>query len=749
MATAQSFKFTPLYGVMGRGPLSYVLQIGELTFLLDCGWDECLSEELAAPLKEWAPKIDAVLLSHCDMEHIGALPYAVGKLGLGAPIYATLPIQKMGFLLMYDQSISRSNEGSQLLDLDDIDAAFTKIQPLRFHQRKALQGKCAGVTVTPFCAGHTLGGAVWSIQAGGEEVVYAVDYNHRRERHLNGTTLETAFSRPAVLITDAYNLLANPLDRRARDSKLADTILTALRGDGNVLLPVDSAGRALELLLYLDSYWAEKRMVYPLVFLSSQAYNILEFAKSQLEWMSDTLTRKFERSRDHPNPFETRSLKLMHSVEELSALPPSVPAVVLATVPGLETGLSRELFARWAPEAKNAIIFTETAQPGTLAARVQGHRGSDPLHLELSLSKTVPLEGEELAAHEAEREARREAERVAEAEQEVEMEQEAARRSSSLVGQALLRAGNLKANPSLSKELVMQLEDGEAGEEVLVDFRQGAPPEDSVAPMFPDEDTPEGEWDEYGCELEPHIRELREAMLATGSTDVVMADNEEEEERQPTKVVTTSLSIELRCAVATFDYEGRTDGRSMRTIVSHVAPRQLVVVNGMPEATEKLAKYCSTELRAWKTVCKTPGAGETVDCSPSFPSFQVDISAKLYPLLRFRDIAGSRFCWANGVIRRAGEGADEGGRPMLEGNAADMATGSDDTIFIGDVRLSAVKQALAELGISAEFNGGVLICSGNITVKRGGEEGHLIVEGCLSEEYYRVREAVYGQYHLC
>jgi hypothetical protein len=29
---------------------------------------------------------------------------------------------------------------------------------------------------------------------------------------------------------------------------------------------------------------------------------------------------------------------------------------------------------------------------------------------------------------------------------------------------------------------------------------------------------------------------------------------------------------------------------------------------------------------------------------------------------------------------------------MLEGNAADMATGSDDTIFIGDVRLSAVKQ---------------------------------------------------------
>jgi len=746
MASPQSFKFTPLYGVMGRSPLCYVLQVGELHLLLDCGWDGCLSEELIQPLKEWAPKIDAVLLSHCDMEHLGALPYAVGKLGLCAPIYATLPVQKMGFLLMYDQSISRSNEGSQLLDLDDIDAAFTKIQPLRFQQRKRLAGRCAGVTVTPFCAGHTLGGAVWSIQVGGEELVYAVDYNHRRERHLNGTPLETAFTRPAVLITDAYNMLANPLDRRQRDNKLADTILAALRADGNVLLPVDSAGRALELLLFLDQYWTEKRMVYPLVFLSSQAYNIMEFAKSQLEWMSDTLTRKFERSRDHPNPFETRFLKLMHSVAELEALPPSVPAVVLATGPGLETGLSRELFAQWASEAKNTVIFTETAQPGTVASRVQKHADNSPLQLELSLSKTVPLEGEELAAHEAEKERQKEEERVAEAQQEVDMEQETTRRSSSVVTQAMLMAASLKNQPSLSMELVLRLEDGDAGEEVLIDFRQGEAPKDSVAPMFPDEDPPSMEWDEYGCQLDAHIVALREAARAMGDTDVVMADQQDDEERHPTKVVTTTASVEVKCAVSTFDYEGRTDGRSMRTIVSHVAPRQLVVVNGSPEATDKLAQYCSSELKAWKMVCKTPGTGETVDVSPSFPSFQVEISNKFYPTLHFRETAGSRFCWTNGVLSQQ-EG--EGELPLLMANSADLATGSDDTIFIGDVRLSAVKQALAELGVSAEFNGGVLICSGNVTVSRGGEEGHLVVEGCLSEEYYKVREAVYGQYHLC
>ena len=47
-------------------------------------------------------QIDAVLLSFPDPLHIGALPYLVGKLGLNCPIYATIPIYKMGQMFMYD-----------------------------------------------------------------------------------------------------------------------------------------------------------------------------------------------------------------------------------------------------------------------------------------------------------------------------------------------------------------------------------------------------------------------------------------------------------------------------------------------------------------------------------------------------------------------------------------------------------------------------------------------------------------------
>lgn len=48
------------------------------------------------------PQIDAVLLSYPDHLHLGALPYVVGKCGLNCPIYATIPVYKMGQMFMYD-----------------------------------------------------------------------------------------------------------------------------------------------------------------------------------------------------------------------------------------------------------------------------------------------------------------------------------------------------------------------------------------------------------------------------------------------------------------------------------------------------------------------------------------------------------------------------------------------------------------------------------------------------------------------
>jgi hypothetical protein len=72
--------------------------------------------------------------------------------------------------------------------------------------------------------------------------------------------------------------------------------------------------------------------------------------------------------------------------------------------------------------------------------------------------------------------------------------------------------------------------------------------------------------------------------------------------------------------------------------------------------------------------------------------------------------------------------------------AAAAAGGDNGGIFIGDVRLSEVKQALARAGIPSAFRAGKLLCAGAVVVSRGAgaDEGVLEIEGPLSDDYYRM-----------
>ena len=70
------------------------------------------------------------------------------------------------------------------------------------------------------------------------------------------------------------------------------------------------------------------------------------------------------------------------------------------------------------------------------------------------------------------------------------------------------------------------------------------------------------------------------------------------------------------------------------------------------------------------------------------------------------------------------------------------------TLFAGNVRLSRLKQALADAGIAAQWQAGTLVC-GKVIVRASPEDGEVHLEGPLAEEFFRVREIVHAQYHVC
>uniref|UniRef100_A0A2P2L1T3 Cleavage and polyadenylation specificity factor subunit 2 n=1 Tax=Rhizophora mucronata TaxID=61149 RepID=A0A2P2L1T3_RHIMU len=483
-----SVQVTPLCGAYNENPLSYLVSIDGFNFLIDCGWNDQFDPRLLEPLSRVASTIDAVLLSHSDTLHLGAFPYAMKEYGLSAPVYSTEPVYRLGLLTMYDQYLSRKAVSEfKLFTLDNIDAAFQHVTRLTYSQNHHLSGKGEGIVISPHVAGHLLGGTIWKISKDGEDVLYAVDFNHRKERHLNGTVLES-FVRPAVLITDAYNALSNQPPRQQRDKEfLEKSVLKTLEAGGNVLLPVDTTGRVLELILILEQFWAQRLLNYPIFFLTYVAPSTIDYVKSFLEWMSDSIAKSFETSRD--NAFLLKHVTLLINKSELDNAP-NGPKVVLASMASLEAGFSHDIFVEWVADAKNVVLFTERGQYGTLARSLQSD--PPPKAVKVTMSKRIPLVGDELIAYEEEQKRLKEEEEL----------------KATLIKEEEPKVSH---DSSLSDPMVIDSSHANASLDVVGSHRNGywdilidgfVPPTTSVAPMFPFFEN-SSEWDDFGEVINP------------------------------------------------------------------------------------------------------------------------------------------------------------------------------------------------------------------------------------------------------
>jgi cleavage and polyadenylation specificity factor subunit 2 len=174
------------------------------------------------------------------------------------------------------------------------------------------------LTITPFNAGHTLGGTIWKIRSPAVgTIVYAVNMNHMRERHLDGTVLTSgaggtvfeSLARPDLLITDAGRANVIGGRRKDRDAALigttlldppflllifmwSDTITTTLSSRSSLLLPCDASTRVLELLVLLDQHWSFARLKFPICLLSRTGREMLTFVRSMMEWLGGTVSKE-------------------------------------------------------------------------------------------------------------------------------------------------------------------------------------------------------------------------------------------------------------------------------------------------------------------------------------------------------------------------------------------------------------------------------------------------------------------------
>lgn len=89
----------------------------------------------------------------------------------------------------------------------------------------------------------------------------------------------------------------------------------------------------------------------------------------------------------------------------------------------------------------------------------------------------------------------------------------------------------------------------------------------------------------------------------------------------PDLSVSQSFVLFFRARITYIDYEGRSDGDSIKKIINQMKPRQLVIVHGPPEASLDLAESCKAFSKDIKVY--TPKLQETVDATSETLIYQV------------------------------------------------------------------------------------------------------------------------------
>lgn len=727
-------------------------------------------------------QIDVVLFSHADIAHIGAYPYAFNQLGLKCPAYATFPVVSMGRIAVNDAVRSLKDDMKfDLLDTSDIQKAFAHITPLRYSQPTFLTDKCQGIVISAHSAGHTIGGAIWKIKNETDDIIYAVDYNHRKDRHLNGTSLHQngavhqELYRPTVLITDAYNSLVVHPPRKQRDSALTSTIVETLNESGSVLLPADSSTRVLELVYMLEQQWAAQRLPFPLILLSHNSRQTIQFARSMVEWMNDGVLR------GNTGPFDLKHTKLVTRMQDLDQYPG--PKVVLASVPSLSSGFSRSLFLDWCSNDANCIILTDRGAPGSLARELYDYwnaRAEDggvglatggnkavvkPTIdmndvMKFTVHRGVPLTGAKLLEY---RSAKRQQEERAQAKAVARMEEEDDDVDLMSIDESSDDEDGRDAAPEAKLVATDDLLMG-TGYDLYVKDMGGVSGDFSKqnqrSRMFPYVER-RRRFDDYGEILNiDHFTRGQPQEPANGVNGpdasamqvdgLVLDEPEEREDDVPKEYEVREVEMQLTCKLRYIDFEGINDGRSIKTIVPQVNPRKLVLIHGSPEATKDLADTCQA-ITAMTREIYTPSVGQTIQVSQGASAYSIKLTDALVSTLKFSKYEDYSLALVTGRVSFSNDSSV----PFLDVvTAADTTQSKTDLIsrgplFIGDVRLTELKNLLTQQGIETEFQGdGVLVCDNQVAVRKNERGGQLLIEGNIGRTYRKVRQLIYSQHAI-
>ncbi|PVH18032.1 uncharacterized protein CXQ87_000943 [Candidozyma duobushaemuli] len=375
---ADNFKFFGLGGCNEVGRSSHILEYKNKVIMLDSGVHPGLSGMNSLPFFDEydLSKVDILLISHFHLDHAASLPYVMQQTGFKGRVFMTHATKAIYRWLLSDfvrvtsmtgggdearseNNLTNASGSANLYTDEDLMVSFDRIETIDYHSTIEVDG----IHFTAYHAGHVLGACMYFVEVGGLKVLFTGDYSREEDRHLK--VAEVPPTRPDVLITESTFGTATHEPRLEKESRLMKLIHSTILKGGRILMPVFALGRAQELLLILEEYWSQNKDIQNIniYYASNLARKCMAVYQTYTSIMNDSI--KVNAAGSHKsNPFDFKFIKSIKSVDRVHDIG---PCVVVASPGMLQSGVSRQLLERWAPDPKNAVIMTGYSVEGTMA----------------------------------------------------------------------------------------------------------------------------------------------------------------------------------------------------------------------------------------------------------------------------------------------------------------------------------------------------------------------------------------------
>ncbi len=354
------------------GRSSIIVSTSESKLLLDCGISPGARNSWNAyPRLDWADialdELDAVIMSHAHLDHSGFLP-ALYKYGYDGPVYCTEPTLPLMTLLQGDMIKIGRSEGSRLVfDQRDIREVIKHAITIPYG---LVTDVAPDVKLVFNNAGHILGSATVHLHVGegAHNIVYSGDYKYGKTR-----LLEPAFwnyLRVETLITEATYGSKEDVSP-PRDEVEANFVSLAnetLKQGGKVLIPIPAVGRAQEIILVINEYMKQKKLIEAPVFIEGMISEATAIHIAFPEYLSREL--KYKILEEDENPFSSEYFTVVEHPSNREEALREGGAIIMATSGMLEGGPVIEYFSSLAESDRNRVLFVSYQVQGTLGRRV-------------------------------------------------------------------------------------------------------------------------------------------------------------------------------------------------------------------------------------------------------------------------------------------------------------------------------------------------------------------------------------------